>query len=207
MYTIYFKPFPTIETERLILRKVKKTDVSDLYEYCKSPISAKYADWEPHEDISVTKQYVAWLLNSEKHSKYFTWCIEEKESGKVIGTCSFTSMDKDFKIAEIGYGILNNYWGNGYATEAVGAIMDYGFCTVGLVRIFARIIKGNIASVKVAKKLNMECEGFLRKGAWCKGKGKDIYIYAITDDKYKKYLPEEEEIPEDAIEEQEISEN
>ena len=193
MYTTYFKPFPTIETDRLILRKVKKNDAADLYEYCKSPISAKYADWEIHEDISVTKQYINWLLSSEKHGQYFTWCIEEKVSGKVIGTCSFTSIDREYKVAEIGYGILKNYWGNGYASEAVAAMMDYGFCRIGLCRIFARIMKGNINSVKLAKRLNMECEGYLRKGVWCNGSAKDLYLYAITDEDYLKNLPQEDE--------------
>jgi len=193
VYATYFKPFPRFETDRLILRKVRRSDALDLYEYCRSPISAKFAEWEPHENLSVTKQYISWLLNSAKRGEYMTWAIELKESGKVIGTCSFTSVDKEFKIAEIGYGILNEYWGNGYASEAVKAILEYGFCNIGFCRIFARIMKENTASVHLALSVGMECEGFMRKAVWCKGKAHDVYFYAITDDDYSRQLGEEKE--------------
>ena len=192
MYSTYFKPFPQFETERLILRKVKKSDASDLYEYCKSPVSAKFADWYPHDDIGVTKQYISWLLAGVKKGQYMRWCIELKETGKVIGTCSFTAMDSNFKIAEIGYGILKEYWGRGFAAEAVSEIMEYGFCNIGLCRIYARIMKENTASVHLAQRLGMECEGFMRKAVWCKEKAHDIYYYAITDDEYKRKLEKEQ---------------
>ena len=131
MYATYFKPFPTLITPRLILRKVQKKDLDDIYEYCRLPSSCKYAQWQPHEDRSVTKQYLAWLFSAMRHGAYFTWVIELRETGKVIGTCSFVNMDEEYKIAEIGYGIGKSFWGNGYATEAVRAVMDYGFTRVG----------------------------------------------------------------------------
>ncbi len=193
MYLKYFKPFPYIETERLILRKVKKSDAADLYEYCRSSISAKFADWAPHENLGVTKQYISWLLSSVRRGEYMTWVIEIKETGKVIGTCSFTSMDKSFRVAEIGYGIISSYWGKGFATEAVSAIMEYGFCTIGLCRIFARIMKENVRSIHLASRVGMECEGFMKKAVWCKEAPHDLYYYAITDDMYENIIQEAEE--------------
>ena len=190
MYAKYFRPFPSLETDRLILRKVKKSDVGDIYEYCRSPISAKFADWQPHESISVTKQYISWLLSSARKGEYMTWVIELKATGEVIGTCSFTNMDKDFRVAEIGYGIKNAFWGKGYASEAVRAVFDYGFCNIGLVRIFARIMKNNVRSVHLARSVGMECEGLMKKAVWCKGAPHDLYYYAITDDDYRIIIEE-----------------
>ncbi len=193
MYLKYFRPFPELSTERLILRKVQRIDAADLYEYCRSPISAKFADWNVHESLSVTKQYISWLLASVRKGEYMTWVIELKETGEVIGTCSFTNMDKDFRVAEIGYGIKSTAWGKGYASEAVEAVMNYGFCVIGLVRIFARIMKENSRSIHLASRVGMECEGFMKKAVWCKGAPHDLYYYAITDDMYEKRLREREE--------------
>lgn len=205
MYTQFFKPFPTIETDRLILRKIKKSDAKDLYEYCSSEVSARYSLWEPHEDLGVTRQYISWLLRSEKRGEYFTWGIELKSSGKLIGTVTLPSIDKDYKVAEIGYGIIDSYWGNGYASEAIKAIMEYGFCTVGFICINAKIMKENSASVRVASAVGMQCDGLLRNGVYCKGKAHDVYVFSMLDTDYKEMLEKQEnEIPV-KVEDNEIS--
>ncbi len=188
MYSQFFNPFPRIETERLILRKIKRNDAKDLYEYCSNPISAKYSLWDPHEDIGVTRQYISWLLRSQKRGEYMTWGIELKESGKLIGTVSFTEMDKFYKTAEIGYGIIDSFWGNGYASEAIKAIMEFGFCTIGLICITAKIMKENVASVRIASAVGMQCDGLLRNGVYCKGNAHDIYVFSITDQDYQNLI-------------------
>ncbi len=197
MYSKFFNPFPTLETERLILRKLKKSDTKDLYEYCSSPVSAKYSLWQPHEDIGVTRQYISWLLRSYKRGEYFTWGIELKESGKLIGTCSFTSVDNEYKVAEIGYGIGNAYWGNGYAAEAVKAVLEYGFCTVGFISINAKIMKENVSSVRLASAVGMECDGLLRNGIYCKGEAHDLYVFSMLDTDYQKIIDSNDSLPTD----------
>ncbi len=193
MYSTYFKPFPQIETNRLILRKIKKSDCRDLYEYCSDPISSRYSDWTPHEDITVTKQFIKSLLKSEHHGEYFMWCIQLKETGKMIGSVSITDIDRNFKVAELGYGVQKAYSGKGYATEAAEAVMEYLFCTVGVQRVFARIVTSNLPSVRLASRLNMECDGLLRKGIYLNDKSYDVYVYAITDDDYNKRIIEEKQ--------------
>ena len=205
MYTQFFKPFPTIETDRLILRKIKKSDAKDLYEYCSSEVSARYSLWEPHEDLGVTRQYISWLLRSEKRGEYFTWGIELKSSGKLIGTVSLPSIDKDYKVAEIGYGIIDSYWGNGYASEAIKAIMEYGFCTVGFICINAKIMKENSASVRVASAVGMQCDGLLRNGVYCKGKSHDVYVFSMLDTDYKEVLEKQENETSVEVEDNEIA--
>ena len=200
MYSQFFKPFPIIETERLVLRKIKKSDVKDLYEYCSSEVSAKYSLWEPHENIGVTRQYISWLLRSEKRGEYFTWGIELKENSKLIGTVSLPSIDKYYKVAEIGYGIIDSYWGNGYASEAIKAIMEYGFCTVGFICINAKIMKENSASVRVASAVGMQCDGLLRNGVYCKDKAHDVYVFSMLDTDYQNLI-EKENIGETEVEE------
>lgn len=203
MYFKYFKPFPVLETERLVLRKLKKSDYSDLYEYCSDPISCRFSDWEIHSDENVTKQFIKGQLSLERRGEYFIWCIELKESSKVIGTVSITDIDRHFKVAELGYGIQKKYWGNGYATEAVEALVDYMFCTVGVQRLCARIVTSNLTSVRLATRLNMECDGLLRKGVYLKDKAHDVYVYSITDTDYVRILKSKEQASEESCQQAE----
>lgn len=185
LYKKYFYPFPTLQTERLVLRRLFKSDAADLFEYCASPTSARFGTWSIHEDISDTKSYINALLKSQRRGEYFTWGIIEKSSGKLIGTCSYTEVDTDFKVCEIGYGLIKKYWGNGYAREAVSKIIEYGFCTVGFQKITARVIKENTRSINLVKSLGFCCEGFIKKGVSVRDCPKDVYIFGMTDDEYE----------------------
>ena len=184
MYSRYFKPFPTLETERLILRKLNKHDAEDLYEYCKSYKSARFSKWQPHESVAVTKSFINYSLNQAKRGEYFTWGIELKSTGKLIGTCSYNNVDNEYKIAEIGYGLTEAYHGNGYAKEAVEKILEYGFCTVGFIRMYAQVVKENISSINLLETIGFECEGLLKNGVYLKGTPADVFIFGITDSAY-----------------------
>lgn len=190
LYKKYFYPFPTLSTERLILRQLSKSDAPSLFKYCSSPTSAKFGAWRLHESVEETKSYIKWLLKSAKQGEYFTWGIVLKENGQLIGTCSYSEVDPVFKVAEIGYGIQKAYQGNGYAKEAVGKIVEYGFCTVGFQKMYARIMKENERSQNLVEKLRFGKEGFIKKGVYAHGKAKDIYIYGITDDEYQDFIKE-----------------
>ena len=192
MYSRYFKPFPTLETERLILRKLNKHDAEDLYEYCKSYKSARFSKWQPHESVAVTKSFINYSLGLAKRGEYFTWGIELKSNGKLIGTCSYNNIDNEYKIAEIGYGLTEAYQGKGYAKEAVSAILEYGFCTVGFIRMYAQVVKENIQSVNLLEALGFECEGLLKNGVYLKGTPADVFIFGMTDKAYGVEIASEE---------------
>ena len=212
MYSKFFKPFPTLETERLILRKLNKHDAEDLYEYCKSYKSAQFSKWQPHESVAVTKSFISYSLNLAKRGEYFTWGIILKSTGKLIGTCSYNTVDAEYKIAEIGYGLIEKYQGQGYAREAVGKILEYGFCTVGLMRMAAQVVKENASSINLLEALGFECEGLLKNGVWLKDTPADVFIFGMTDAAYCKINniqklteTEVEEIPQEETEPQEPS--
>ena len=188
LYYRYFYPFPTLTTDRLILRKLTKNDAQSLYEYCSSSRAAQYSLWTPHSSVSETKSFLKYLVHSAHRGEYMTWGIVLKSSGELIGTCGYTYTDDDFKIAELGYGIKEKHYGNGYATEAMKAVIDYGFCTVGFVRQYAKVMVGNTPSVKLLERLGFIHEGNLKKGIIAKDKATDVSIYAMCDDDYEKII-------------------
>lgn len=185
MYEDYFVPFPLLETERLIIRQVRRSDAKELYELCRRPETSKYAHWSPHTSLYATKSYISYLLSLKRKHQLTGFVIVEKQSGKLIGTCSYVSIDEDYKTAEIGYCILKEYWGQGFAKEAVDSLLWYGFEEINLQRIYARVLPENIQSVRVLQKCGFTFEGTLRKGFYYKGQVSNVLLYAITDEDYQ----------------------
>ncbi len=184
MYSRYFEPFPTLTTKRLRLRKMCMADVPALYSLCKLPESARFVEWSAHQSISETRNYVRWVISGYQKQYSTTWVIEKMSEKKIIGTCSFLNIDQHFKIAEVGYCLLPEEWGNGYASEAVWALLWYGFREIGFARIQARVMAENTRSAAVLDRLGFEKEGCLKNGVYCKNKAIDIFIYGITDGMY-----------------------
>ena len=98
----------------------------------------------------------------------------------MIGGCG---MEKRpiWKDAVLGYCFNKTYWGKGYATEAVRALLEFGFKSLALHRIFANCDPSNVASNRVLMKSGMKLEGHLRKNFRVKGGWRDTMIYGILE--------------------------
>ena len=104
----------------------------------------------------------------------------------MIGTCGFTRFDFRHNFGEIGYVVNPDYHGRGIATEAVRAVIGFGFENLALNRIECRFMMGNDASRKVMEKNGMSFEGTIRQGMLVKGVYRDIGICSILQSEYKK---------------------
>ncbi|MBE6642169.1 MAG: GNAT family N-acetyltransferase [Ruminococcaceae bacterium] len=184
--TVYktFKRIPSIETDRLILRKLKVSDFEDMYEYSKSDEVTKYLLWRSHPDEQYTRDYLKYIQSRYRAGDFFDWALEHKETGKMIGTCGFAKLDYDNNSAEIGYVINPAFWHKGYASEAVKKVIDFGFHTLNLHRIEARYIVGNEFSRKVMEKCGMIFEGIHRSSLMVKDSFVSVGYCAITADDY-----------------------
>lgn len=175
-----FKKIPTLETERLILRKIDKKDLTDIFEYSKEESTSQYLFWSKHRDISDTKRYLKIVRSYYRTLKFYEWALVLKESGKMIGTCGFVSFDEYNNNGEVGYAINPKYRNCGYASEALVRVLNFGFNTLNLSRIEGRYIIENHASRRVLEKCGMSFEGVLKSAIVCKGKRRDIGLFAIT---------------------------
>ncbi|MFN7249907.1 MAG: GNAT family N-acetyltransferase [Anaerobacillus sp.] len=175
---------PTLETERLILRKVTLNDVEDMYDYGSNGEVTKYVTWETHKTLSDSKGFVDFVLNQYENGKVAPWGIEYKETGKFIGTIDFVSWQVNHHVAEIGYVISPDYWGMGITTEAANEIIKFGFDNMDLVRIQARCFVENRGSERVMEKIGMSFEGIIRKGMFVKGKHQDLKMYSILKEEF-----------------------
>lgn len=180
-----FKNIPTIVTKRLTLRKMQTSDYKDMYEYsCRHEVT-KYLLWCEHESPDQTYGYLEAVGKSYKSGDFHDWAVTLTDSGKMIGTCGFTSFDFENGRAEVGYVLNPKYWGQGIATEAVSAAIEFAFNELGANRVEAKFIEGNGASLRVMEKCGMTFEGYHKQYMYIKGEYKNIGFAAITRDNFR----------------------
>ncbi|WP_088013924.1 GNAT family N-acetyltransferase [Gottfriedia acidiceleris] len=175
----FFTNLPKLETNRLILRKLTKDDIEEMFLYGSNEEVSKYVSWETHKTLSDTKKFIDFVLNKYENSQVALWGIQYKGNGKLIGTIDFVWWDQKHKIGEIGYVISQDYWGKGIMTEAAKEVIKFGFDEMELIRIQARCFVENIGSSRVMEKVGMSFEGIIRKGMFVKGKHQDLKMYSI----------------------------
>ena len=180
-----FIRLPTLETERLILRKLEYSDKSDIFEYAKNPEVAKYVLWEPHQEEIDTIAFLNIIYAAYNKNKASSWGIQLKENSKIIGTIGFAKWDKENKVGEIGYVLAQEYWGKGIITEAVKEILKFGFEQMELTKITAHCIAENIGSEKVLLKAGFKFDGLFPKSETIKGKLVDIKWFSYLAKNFK----------------------
>lgn len=181
-----FSRIPELETERLVLRKLRASDSEDMFEYAKREDSTRYLTWSAHPSERYTRGYIEYVEKHYAIGNFFDWAIVDKASGKMIGTCGFTRLDAQNDAGEIGYVLNPDFWGLGLATEAAGRVVAFGFDKLSLNRIEARFMNGNNASRRVMEKIGMRFEGTHLGAMLIKGKYRDISVCAITRADYEK---------------------
>lgn len=154
----------TIETPRLILRRLSLDDAEAMYQnWATDPDVTKYLTWQPHANIDVTRQVLnAWVTRYDDGSS-FIWGIVLKNTQTLIGTIAVVRFDERTESAVIGYCMSKAYWGQGIMPEALKAVMDYLFDVVGFNRVAANHDINNPKSGRVMQKAGMKYEGVLRQ--------------------------------------------
>ncbi len=184
IYRIFSK-IPTIETPRLILRGMRVSDKDDMYEYAHREDVTRYLTWEPHPTPGYTKQYLEFIGSKYRVGDFYDWAVIFKENSKMIGTCGFARIDCRNDIGELGYVLNPEYWGKEIAKEACDAVMDFGFCKLGLHRIEARFMRGNDKSRRVMEKCGMTYEGMGRENLFVKNRFVDVGVCSILQSEYQ----------------------
>ncbi len=174
-----FNNLTTLETNRLILRKMTLDDAQDMYEYASDPEVAKFVIWDFHKSIDDSISFLKSMIQKYENKEVSEWGIIYKESNKFIGTCGYLWWNPTHASAEVGYALSRKYWDIGIMTEAIREVIKFGFEKMGLNRIEARCKLLNIASQKVMEKVDMKFEGIMREGLFAKGFYHDLKVYSI----------------------------
>lgn len=179
-----FRRIPTLETRRLILRKMRKSDATDMFEYASNPVVTKFLTWDVHPNERFTASYLSYLQSRYRAGEFHDWAIALRESDKMIGTCGFTRFNFNSYSAEVGYVLNPMYWGRGIAPEALARVLRFAFDTLALNRVEAKCMTGNTASRRVMEKAGMSYEGTAREALYIKGRFVSVESCAILRSEY-----------------------
>ncbi|MBE6704119.1 MAG: GNAT family N-acetyltransferase [Ruminococcaceae bacterium] len=179
-----FKDTPTLESDRLIYKRIVPENAQDMFDYSKCEEVTRYLLWTPHVSLTQTEKYIKLLQKKYDNGSFWDFGLTYKEDGRFIGTCGITSMDDDTRTIEIGYVLAPEYWGKELAPEAARTVMRYCFDTFGAEKICGKFMEGNNGSMRVMTKLGMTLEGIYRKSMYVKGEYKTIHVYEITKERF-----------------------
>lgn len=177
----------TFETSRLICRRFMPEDYEDMYRHWASNPNIQYEYGEPvYADISQVKDLLAKIIDNYQKSDFYRWAIVEKSSNKNIGLIAFCKVYSDCQTAEIEYCIGEQFWGNGYAGEALAGLIDFTFQNTDFLKLEAYHRSENVKSGRVLEKSIMQItdtvERFIREYKLPIGE----VCYCIKRDRYYK---------------------
>lgn len=170
---------PTIETPRLVLRKMTLDDAQDIFEYASDPEVARYVTWPAHRSIEDALSFLRVVQREYEAGGPSSWGIVHKADRKLIGTIGFVRWEPNNSLAEIGYALSQKYWNMGLMTEVVQEVIRFGFEKMGINRLQAMCMIENTASERVMRKCGMTFEGILREYVRIKGITRDLKVYSI----------------------------
>ncbi|MBQ4590423.1 MAG: GNAT family N-acetyltransferase [Clostridia bacterium] len=151
---------PKIETERLILRRYQESDLDAIYEIITDERLSKYIKFPNltrEEELECIRK---WICEADE-SKYEKWVIEIKATGEVAGNIDVNTVVKKHNYCNVGYTIRYNYWGNGYAAEALKAVSDHLLNNSGYYLVECSCNELNVQSYRVMEKAGFKKDGYI----------------------------------------------
>lgn len=179
MLELNFNPFPEIETERLILRRTTLDDVNDYFALRSNANAMKHICKPLQISTEETKTLIYKINEMISFNEGVSWAVCFKNQTKMIGSVSFHRIEKEHYRAEIGYMLHPDYWRQGVISEAVKAVIDFGFNELKFHSIEAHIDPSNIGSEKVLQKFNFKKEAYFRENYFYNGQFLDTAVYSL----------------------------
>lgn len=177
---------PTLETKRLILRRITMRDAKDIFAYSKDEEVARHVLWSAQKDISEAKEYCRFMMKRYRCDQPSSWGIIEKATDRLVGTIGYMDYNEDNATVEVGYSLARWMWNGGYMTEALSRVIAYTFDAMDINRIEAQHELDNPSSGRVMEKCGMLKEGIMRQRLYNKGRYVDVALYAILKEDYEK---------------------
>lgn len=174
--------FPTLSSERLVLNETTADDAQAVFELFSDKRVTEYYDLDVFDSIGQALDLIEGDSKKALDNQMQRWAVREKTSGDYIGGCGINRFEPERHVAVIGYEFHREFWGKGYATEAVSAVIEFAFsssCPKKVNRIEAYTMQGNLASESLLHKLGFKAEGILREHSFWKGQYHDLTLFSL----------------------------
>jgi RimJ/RimL family protein N-acetyltransferase len=180
-------PSYPIETERLLLRPFEEADFDQLLDMHSRPEVARYLYWEPRraEDLRAVFADKASGTQLSKEGDWLCLAATRRDDGAVVGDINLIWESEQHGQAEIGFIIHPDHQRQGFATEAIGAMLALGFEGLGVHRIAGSCDARNEASAGVMERVGMRREAHLVENEFVKDEWQSELIYAILEAEWR----------------------
>ncbi|MFI8684595.1 GNAT family N-acetyltransferase [Rossellomorea sp. NPDC077527] len=177
---------PTLETDRLILRRMRQDDTQIVFDRWLSDERISDHRISPaHKNVLETKVRVEKIVSGYDSKKFCYWGIELKDGHDLIGEIDLYDFDHATGNCEVSYSIGYNWWNKGYGTETLKAVVEFAFIHMNLHKLSASHNTDNPASGRIMEKVGMKQEGIIRHMIRnAKGQYKDCAVYGMLREEY-----------------------
>jgi [ribosomal protein S5]-alanine N-acetyltransferase len=166
-----------LQTSRLTLRPITPDDADALFEARGDAEVMRYWDWPAQSSVAAVREVLAAHMPPPGDDTILWWAAALTPDGPAIGECDLSEIDRHHGRAELGFLFARRHWGQGYALEAMEAVIAHAFGPLGLARLWARFHAGNEASRRLLERLGFTYEGTLRSHILRDGERRDCVIY------------------------------
>lgn len=184
-----FTTFPILTTERLILRELIPGDAEAVFRIRGDYEVTRYNSGAAYERIDQAADLIAAIAQGYQNEMELRWGITFRGEDTVIGMCGFNYwMRRDYR-ASVGYDLARAYWGQGVMTEAMQAVISFGFERMKLNRIEADADGRNTASHRVLEKIGFRVEGVQRQQFFEAGDFHDLVLFSLLRQEFGNMIP------------------
>lgn len=151
--------FEELNTAQLRLRHLRREDAECFFRFAGCEAVTKYMFWKPHADIAESVASIEKTLSRYALGNCWRWGIALKETDELIGIIDLLGIKETERSCTFAYMIGEEFWGRGFATEALSAVLGFAFERLGLETVWAEHFGPNAASGAVMRKAGMKYTG------------------------------------------------
>jgi ribosomal-protein-alanine N-acetyltransferase len=181
-----WRSFPRLETARLVLREIVQADAEDLLRIFSDEETMRYWSCRPYTSVAQARRLINVLAETARGGIGIHWAITLRGDDRLIGKCGYNEWRKAHRRGDISYIIAREHQGKGIVSEALGAMLDYGFDHMNLHSVEAGVTPGNGASARMLQKLGFILEGHLRENFLTETGFVDSLIYSLLRSDWRK---------------------
>lgn len=170
---------PTLHTLRLRLRPFDESDGDALFLLHSNAHVLRYWDSPPWTERERAEKFIMNCRQMATEGTGIRLAVERASDGKFIGWCSLSRVSPEYRSASLGFCFAEEIWGQGYATEAAHALLQWGFDSLDLNRVQAETDTRNAAAAGVLEKLGCVREGTLREDCIVNGEISNSWVFGL----------------------------
>ena len=167
-----------LETHRLVLRRFEEKDAAAMFAWAGDSQVTRFLRFATHKSAEDSLAVLRQWQEAYRRPDFYEWAITEKETSRPVGSIALNVLNEHDRSGDVGFCLLRECWGRGYMSEALSAVLEFGFHTVGFNRIEGVHSERNPASGAGMRRCGMQYEGLSRELYYSNDGFQDCHRYA-----------------------------